>query len=76
MDYIIPIATVLVFGGLLGGAYYVSRLSAKAQTAKDDSTQVAEANAVTRTETAMAQAEADAPATDAAIDARLAAGGL
>jgi preprotein translocase subunit YajC len=46
----------------------------KAQKSTDETNAVTEAQAVTKTESAMAQAQTDAPATDAAIDARLEAG--
>lgn len=46
----------------------------KAQKSTDDANAVSQAQAVTKTDTAMAQAQTDAPATDAAIDARLEAG--
>ena len=46
----------------------------KAQKSTDDADAVSQAQAVTKTESAMAQAQTDAPATDAAIDARLEAG--
>lgn len=46
----------------------------KAQKSTDNADSVSQAQAVTKTESAMAQAQTDAPATDAAIDARLEAG--
>lgn len=46
----------------------------KAQKSTDNADAVSQAQAVTKTESAMAQAQTDAPATDAAIDARLEAG--
>lgn len=46
----------------------------KAQKSTDETNAVTEAQAVIKTESAMAQAQTDAPATDAAIDARLEAG--
>jgi hypothetical protein len=46
----------------------------KAQKSTDDTDAVSQAQAVTKTESAMAQAQTDAPATDGAIDARLEAG--
>ncbi len=74
MNYATPIAAVLILGGLLGGAYWFSRLSARAQKAKTEAQNVAQAQVVTTAAEAMTAAAINAAPTDAALDARLEAG--